>query len=83
MFEGFRLFPARASAYALEVDRLYFFLLGLAAFFVGLITCALLFFSIRYRHSLKRRGDYEHATLADSSVMDLIKSGLSAKAGAE
>ncbi len=64
MLEGFRLFPERASAYALQVDRLYLFLIGMALFFVGLITCALLFCSLRYRRGLGRRRDTEHATLA-------------------
>jgi len=62
--EGFRLFPERASAYAGEVDHLFLFLIGMAVFFVGLITCAIFYFSVRYRRSLGRRSGEEHTSVA-------------------
>lgn len=47
--DGFRLFPEQASTHAPRVDLLYFFLLGLAAFFTVLIAALVVYFSIKYR----------------------------------
>jgi cytochrome c oxidase subunit 2 len=55
VFDGLRLFPERASTYADRVDALYFFLVAMAVFFVGLIGALLLFFSVRYRRRAGRR----------------------------
>jgi cytochrome c oxidase subunit 2 len=47
--EGFRLFPVPASTFAFKVDQLYWFLIGVTAFFSGLIATLVIFFAIRYR----------------------------------
>jgi len=52
---GFRLFPEQASTMAGRVDQLYFFLLGISAFFAGLICILIIVFAIKYR----RRSDDE------------------------
>ena len=51
----FPLFPPRASTLAGSVDHLYFFLLGVTAFFSTLIFLVIAFFAIKYR----RRSDAE------------------------
>jgi cytochrome c oxidase subunit 2 len=43
------LFPERASTMAGRVDALYFFLLGLSAFFAVLIAGLIVFYAIKYR----------------------------------
>jgi cytochrome c oxidase subunit 2 len=43
------LFPEKASALAAEIDAIYFFALGLTAFFSLLIAALVLGFAIRYR----------------------------------
>jgi cytochrome c oxidase subunit 2 len=43
------LFPDQASTYAVQVDALYFFLVGLSAFFTLLIAGLILFFIVKYR----------------------------------
>jgi len=52
---GFPLFPEQASTMAGRVDQLYFFLLGISAFFAGLICILIIVFAIKYR----RRSDDE------------------------
>lgn len=47
--DGFRLLPEQASTHAPRVDLLYFFLLGMAAFFTVLIAALIIYFSIKYR----------------------------------
>jgi cytochrome c oxidase subunit 2 len=47
--DNFRLLPEQASTLAPRVDALYFFLLGVAAFFTVLIAALILYFSIKYR----------------------------------
>jgi len=47
--DGFRLLPEQASTHAPRVDLLYFFLLGMAAFFTVLIATLIVYFSIKYR----------------------------------
>jgi cytochrome c oxidase subunit 2 len=49
LFADVPLFPEQASTYAAEVDALYFFLLGLTAFFTLLIAGMIIVFMIRYR----------------------------------
>lgn len=51
MESEFRLFPDQASTMAGDVDALYFFLLGVSAFFIVLIAGAILFFALRYRRT--------------------------------
>lgn len=49
MFTEIPLFPEQASTHAELVDALFFFLLGVAAFFSTLIAVLLIYFSVRYR----------------------------------
>ena len=49
MLTDLPLFPVRASTLAAGVDHLYFFLLGVAAFFSTLIFGLVFFYAIRYR----------------------------------
>jgi cytochrome c oxidase subunit II len=48
------LFPEAASTIATQVDALYFFLLGLAAFFSLLIAGLIVYFAIKYRRRSPR-----------------------------
>lgn len=50
---GFKLFPGSASTMAPDVDHLFFFLLGIAAFFSILIFGLIFYFMVKYR----RRSD--------------------------
>jgi cytochrome c oxidase subunit 2 len=54
MDHGFQLFPEQASSVAASIDALYFFLLGVAAFFTLLIFFAIVFLALYYRRSAKR-----------------------------
>ncbi len=45
----FPLFPHQASSHASRVDALYFFELGVLAFFTALICFLILFFAVKYR----------------------------------
>ncbi len=47
--DTFPLFPERATELAREIDNLYFFALGLTAFFSLLIAVLVFYFAIRYR----------------------------------
>ena len=49
MFSGTPLFPASASTMAPRVDALYFFLLGLTAFFSLLIAGLIVYYAVRFR----------------------------------
>jgi cytochrome c oxidase subunit II len=49
MEQTFRLLPVQASTFAERLDRLYFFLIGVSAFFAGLIIILLLVFAVIYR----------------------------------
>jgi cytochrome c oxidase subunit 2 len=49
MWTGTPLFPEAASTIAGRVDALYFFLVGLAAFFSVLIAGLIIFYAIKYR----------------------------------
>ena len=51
MERGFQLFPEQASTFAGPVDSLYWFLVGLTAFFSILIFVLVFFFAIRYRRT--------------------------------
>jgi cytochrome c oxidase subunit 2 len=51
----FPVFPERASTMATRVDALYFFLIGVSAFFVVLIATLIVYFGFRYRR--RRRGE--------------------------
>lgn len=43
------LFPQQASSFASHVDGLYFFILGVTAFFAVLVVVLVTFFAVRYR----------------------------------
>ena len=64
MFNEVPLFPAQASAYAERVDALFFFLVGVSAFFSVLIAVLLISFAIKYR----RRSPDERPPATQSSV---------------
>ncbi len=49
MWSGTPLFPEQASTMASRVDALYFFLLGIAAFFTLLIAGLIVYYAWRYR----------------------------------
>lgn len=49
MWTSYPLFPERASTMAGRVDALYFFLVGLSAFFSVLIAGLIVYYAIRYR----------------------------------
>src|SRR5260370_41197614 len=49
MFSGFPMFPQQASAFAARVDALFFFLIGISAFFSTLIAPLLVVFTVRFR----------------------------------
>ncbi|HVZ22630.1 MAG TPA: cytochrome c oxidase subunit II [Vicinamibacterales bacterium] len=49
MFSGPPLFPQAASTMATRVDALYFFLLGITAFFSLLIAGLIVYFAVKYR----------------------------------
>ena len=51
MQRGFQLFPEQASTFAGRVDDLYWFLVGLTAFFSILIVALIFIFAIRYRRT--------------------------------
>ncbi len=51
----FPVFPEEASTMAGRVDALYFFLIGVSAFFVVLIATLIVYFGFRYRR--RRRGE--------------------------
>ena len=46
---GFPLFPEQASTMASRVDALFFFLIAVSVFFVGLIFVLILVFAVKYR----------------------------------
>jgi cytochrome c oxidase subunit 2 len=65
----FPLFPPRASTLAGSVDHLYFFLLGVTAFFSTLIFLVIAFFAIKYR----RRSDAERpAEIHGSLALEVV-----------
>jgi cytochrome c oxidase subunit 2 len=49
MLSGISLLPEQASAYASEVDNLYFFIIAITAFFAILVVVLVLYFAIKYR----------------------------------
>ncbi len=49
MLSGIPLFPVQASTIAPEVDKLYFFILGITAFFALLVVIFVVVFSVKYR----------------------------------
>jgi cytochrome c oxidase subunit 2 len=49
MESGFPLFPDQASSVAARVDALYFFLVGVSAFFSVLIAALIVYMAVKYR----------------------------------
>ena len=49
MLSGIPLFPEQASTIAPEVDALYFFILGVTAFFALLVVVLVVYFAIKYK----------------------------------
>ena len=49
MLAGIPLFPEQASTIAPTVDNLYFFILGVTAFFALLVMVLVLYFAVKYR----------------------------------
>ena len=72
MFENFSLWPDRASTFAAHTDAIFVALLGVSAFFVTLILCALLLFSVRYR----RRPGHHASPVEGSTPLELVWSGI-------
>jgi cytochrome c oxidase subunit 2 len=74
---SFRLFPEQASTLAGSVDHLYFFLVGVAAFFSLLIFALIFFFAIRHRRrSEAERPQPVHGGLVLEVVWTVIPLGL-------
>jgi cytochrome c oxidase subunit 2 len=65
MWSGTPLFPEAASSIAPRVDALYFFLVGLAAFFSLLIAGLIVFYAVRY----KRRQPHEVGTAIQGGLV--------------
>src|SRR5262245_33872590 len=61
---GFPLFPEVASSVAGGVDLLYFFLLGVTAFFSSLIFVLILYFAVKYRRTPHRTAEQVKEGLA-------------------
>jgi cytochrome c oxidase subunit II len=61
MNNGIQLFPEQASSIAPRVDALYFFLLGITAFFTLLIFFAIVFLAVYYRRSAVRDRTISHS----------------------
>lgn len=57
MDRGFQIFPEQASSIAPQVDAIYFFLLGVSAFFTVGIFIAIVFLAMYYRKSAPRNRD--------------------------
>lgn len=68
MFSGIPLFPEQASTIAPEVDYLYFFVLGVTAFFALAVVIAVVIFAIKYRD---RTGDQVGAPITGSIPLEL------------
>src|SRR5678816_4399670 len=49
MLSGIPLFPEQASTMAPVVDNLYFFILGVTAFFALLVVILVVYFAVKYR----------------------------------
>jgi cytochrome c oxidase subunit II len=72
VFENFSLWPESASTFSGPIDWLYFFLLGVSAFFSLLIVCAILFCAVRYR----RRPGHVATQIEGSLPLELLWTGI-------
>src|SRR3990167_7658458 len=68
MLEKLHLVPAQASSVASEVDALYFWLVGVSAFFAILIGLAIVYFAVRYR---RRTADEVGGSFHASIVLEI------------
>lgn len=68
-WQGFPLFPERASSVAGEVDTLFFFLVGVSAFFALLILLLISVFMVKYR---RRVGDGKTAPTKSPMWLELL-----------
>jgi cytochrome c oxidase subunit II len=74
---GFPLFPEQASTMAAQVDRLFFFLIGVSLFFASLICISIVYFAIRYRRrSEDERGAHIEGDLRLEIFWTVIPLGL-------
>ena len=69
MWQDFPLFPDSASSLSDGVDALYFFLIGLSAFFATLICALVVVFSFKYR---RRPGRERGAAIEGSLLLELV-----------
>src|SRR6476660_9633197 len=65
---GFPLFPEVASTIARSVDRLYFFLVVVSAFFSILISFFVVYFAVKYR----RRPDHPAETVSGGFALEIV-----------
>jgi cytochrome c oxidase subunit 2 len=68
MWSGTPLFPDAVSTMAPRVDALYFFLVGLTAFFSLLIAGLIVYYAIRFR---RRAPDAIGARIAGGMVLEI------------
>jgi cytochrome c oxidase subunit II len=68
MQPGVPLFPHEASSFAPQVDHLFFYLLGVSAFFAALICVGIVYFAIRYR---RRAPDEIGADIEGSPALEI------------
>jgi cytochrome c oxidase subunit 2 len=73
MNQGFKFFPDQASKFAVEVDTLYFVMLGLAVFFALLIFSLIYIFAVRYR---RRSEDEVPQQIPGMLKLELLWSGI-------
>ena len=73
MSSSLPLFPLSASTVSGEVDTLFFFILGVSAFFAILVSALMLYFTFKYRS--KKAGD-AGADIHGSLTLELIWTGI-------
>ncbi len=69
----FPIFPERASTMAGRVDALYFFLIGVSAFFVVLIASLVVYFAWRYR---RRHGEEIGREVTAGYTLEVLWTGI-------
>jgi cytochrome c oxidase subunit II len=74
---GFPLFPDQASTMATQVDRLFFFLVGISVFFAALIFIVIIVFAVKYRRRSENDQPQEiHSDLRLEILWTVIPLGL-------
>jgi cytochrome c oxidase subunit 2 len=68
MWSGTPLFPERASTMAARVDALYFFLVGITAFFSLLIAGLIVYYAVRFH---RRRPDQVGASIHGGMMLEI------------